>query len=82
MRSRGAAMMTQYGETVSLCALVGTLKTLATWRCGKTKTELWVLFPEPALERVLGLRFGQSCSVTDLMAAWLLSFPRFDGHLP
>ena len=54
-----------------------TLKTLATWRRGKTKTELWVLFPEPALERVLGLSgtFGRDTArqLTDLYGCddWL-----------
>ena len=32
-----------------------TLQRLSTWRQGKTKTEMWILLPEPALERVLGL---------------------------
>ncbi len=38
-----------------------TLHRLSLWRVGKTKTELWILFPEPALERVLGLKgsFGR-----------------------
>lgn len=34
-----------------------TVETLAAWRADKkTKVELWMLFPEPALARVLGLR--------------------------
>jgi three-Cys-motif partner protein len=32
-----------------------TLACLASWRKGKTKVELWILLPEPAMERVLGL---------------------------
>ena len=32
-----------------------TLYQLSKWRDGNTKTELWILLPEPALERVLGL---------------------------
>jgi len=33
-----------------------TLERLAGWRKGKTKVELWILLPEPAMERVLGLQ--------------------------
>lgn len=33
-----------------------TLQRLSSWRIGKTKTEMWILLPEPAMERVLGLR--------------------------
>lgn len=34
-----------------------TVETLATWRAGqKTKVEQWILLPEPAFARVLGLR--------------------------
>jgi hypothetical protein len=33
-----------------------TLERLANWRKGKTKVELWILLPEPAMERVLGLK--------------------------
>ena len=33
-----------------------TLERRARWRKGKTKVELWILLPEPAMERVLGLK--------------------------
>jgi three-Cys-motif partner protein len=33
-----------------------TLERLSKWRRGKTKVEMWILLPEPALERVLGLK--------------------------
>lgn len=33
-----------------------TIQRLAEWRNGKTKVELWILLPEPAMERVLGLK--------------------------
>ncbi len=33
-----------------------TLERLSSWRQGKTKVEMWILLPEPALERVLGLK--------------------------
>jgi three-Cys-motif partner protein len=32
-----------------------TLERLASWRRGRTKVEMWLLLPEPAMERVLGL---------------------------
>lgn len=37
-----------------------TLERLSRWRKGKTKVEMWILLPEPAMERVLGLDGGSS----------------------
>lgn len=44
-----------------------TLETLARWRKGSHKTELWMLFPEPALQRVLGLRGVRGQSSADAL---------------
>lgn len=44
----------------------GTVETLAKWRADKkTKVEQWILFPEPALSRVLGLRGARGRSSAD-----------------
>jgi len=44
-----------------------TLETLAQWRVGKTKVEMWILFPEPALARVLGLKGVQGSRSAELL---------------
>jgi len=46
-----------------------TLDKLSKWRQGKTKTELWLLFPEPAFERVLGLAPASDWDVASQLTA-------------
>lgn len=45
-----------------------TLERLSKWRRGKTKVELWILFPEPALARVLGLQGVRGKSSADRLS--------------
>lgn len=46
-----------------------TLEGLAAWRTGGKKVELWILLPEPAVERVLGLQGVRGRNTADQLTA-------------